>query len=104
MKLYFDVTVANRKRLVTVAGHVLVEYPRPRMPEEARKHHWAGDFIAELHVSAKGSVDDVKVLKSTGHAILDEEATRTLRAWRFRPEVASFRAKVPITFTHSNKD
>jgi TonB family protein len=101
MVLYFDVTASNKKRPIAVKGHIFVSTPRPRYPFEARHNHWTGALLAELHVTADGAVDDVKIIKGTGHLLLDEEGRRAFRAWRFRPEGKSFTTKIPLSFTMS---
>lgn len=84
-----------------VDGHKLA--PRtvlPGYPGEARFHRWEGSCVVTLFVNADGSVRDAKVVKSTGHSILDQEALQTMRTWRFVPEKVPFVAKVPCHFKY----
>jgi protein TonB len=88
----------------------------PEYPIEARAHHITGSGIFVLQVQIKsGRVKEVIIARSTGHAILDNAAVKTLREWQFKPSTLPsskeifkgqnpFAAedsviKVPITFT-----
>src|SRR5438477_1721002 len=75
---------------------------KPRYPAEARAKHWTGAGLYELSVRPNGTVSDVRVLKSTGHAVLDEEAKTALLKWRFYPGRLT-RIKVPLTFAIGGK-
>ncbi len=64
-----------------------LEYcPKPDYPAEARAKHisGAGVFIIRVHVKT-GRVVEVRVSRSTGHAILDQSAVRAFSQWRFKP-------------------
>ena len=39
--------------------------------------------MLRLHIAANGSVTNVEVVSSSGHHILDVEAIRSVRNWRF---------------------
>jgi TonB family protein len=61
--------------------------PTPQYPVAAREHHITGAGIFVVRVQIKtGRVKEVIVARSTGHAILDNAATKTLREWRFKPD------------------
>ena len=70
----------------------------PHYPSEAVRQRWegSGDFV--IRFSPSGNATDVVLLKSTGHALLDNEAITTLRTWRCRDGVCGM-IIVPITFT-----
>ncbi len=59
--------------------------PEPNYPSRARRQRWQGTALVLLKVHPDGHVLEVRVLESSGHAILDEEAKRALAAWRFAP-------------------
>ena len=48
-----------------------INKPRPMYPLEARQQHLEGTMLLDLDVR-QGSVADVKVVQSTGHALLDQ--------------------------------
>ena len=75
-----------------------INTPRPKYPLEARQKHWEGTMLLEFLVRTDGTVSDVKVLQSTGHKILDEDAVQALRRWHFRPGTADH-VQMPLTFT-----
>lgn len=56
-----------------------------------------------LYVRAEGTVYNAKILKSTGHDILDQEALQTFKTWQFLPEKAPFTVKVPCDFKYRGK-
>lgn len=90
-----------RGTLEYAKSHVLYA-AKPRYPAEARSRHWTGAGVYELSVRPNGTVSDVRVLKSTGHAVLDEEAKTALLKWRFYPGRLTH-AKVPLTFSVGGK-
>jgi protein TonB len=59
--------------------------PPPRYPRLARKRKYQGIVILEVFVNQDGSVGDIKVFKSSGYAILDKSALRSVRKWDFEP-------------------
>jgi len=59
--------------------------PRPEYPLLAQKQHLEGTGLMEIHIKPNGSVESVRVLKTTGHGILDQAAIRGFSRWRFRP-------------------
>jgi TonB family protein len=69
----------------------------PTYPAEAQTRHWAGNGRFALTIRPDGSVDSVKVLKSTGHSLLDEAAITALRRWRFRPGSIKL-VRVPLVY------
>jgi protein TonB len=75
---------------------------KPRYPFEARARHWTGAGLYELSVRPNGTVSDVRVLKSTGHTVLDEEARTAVVKWLFYPGRFT-RVTVPLTFSIGGK-
>jgi TonB family protein len=72
--------------------------PAPKYPLEARKHHWEGGGLVELRLGPDHTVRTVKVLRSTGHSVLDEDAAQALRLWKFTRDSAD-QIRVPITYS-----
>jgi protein TonB len=65
---------------------LLTEFcPEPRYPSKARRRKQEGAVVLRLTVDTSGSVIQVEVLESSGHAILDRTAKKMLATWRFRP-------------------
>jgi protein TonB len=63
-----------------------------------------GSVVVLIHVSPAGLPDDVDVVQSSGHPLLDDAALRAVRTWRFVPAVKDGRAvesAVPMTFRFS---
>lgn len=57
--------------------------PTPVYPEEARWERRAGRVVLNFHIRRDGTVDDVQVLDSSGHADIDHAALAALREWKF---------------------
>jgi len=59
--------------------------PLPPYPRVAREYGWEGTTLLQVEVLNDGSGSNVKILKSSGHEILDEAAASAVRHWRFLP-------------------
>jgi len=59
--------------------------PRPEYPKEAMQAHWTGVSTVAFLIDTEGKVRNAKVLKSSGHDILDDAALTTLKNCAFRP-------------------
>lgn len=60
--------------------------PKPVYPLLARRMGAQGEVLLRVHVQQDGSVAAVELARSSGSALLDEAATRTVRdSWRFIP-------------------
>lgn len=63
----------------------LLGYPSPGYPREARRKGWEGVVEIEVEVSASGIWTSARVLRSSGHGILDDAALEALRQARYEP-------------------
>jgi protein TonB len=68
-----------------VAPSLLPGNPTPLYPLAARRANVQGTVVLKVGISSEGRVVDVKVEASSGHVVLDQEAVRTARRWRFSP-------------------
>jgi TonB family protein len=92
-------------RAVAVAVDVYVGRPRtvihyvsPEYPPSLASLALGGKSRFLLTVNPKsGFVDEVKILKSTGHVVLNELAAKALLQWRFQPGSAT-KVEVPVEF------
>jgi TonB family protein len=71
--------------------------PKPAYPYEARKNHFEGAGLFELHILPDGAVQSVKVIKSIGHSILDQAAIEAFRRWTVRPHSIEV-VRLPIEY------
>ena len=66
-------------------------------PEEARRHRIYGDLILHVAVRADGSVKNIRVVRSSGHSVLDNAAVGIVElAAPFAPFPESIKAEVDI--------
>ncbi len=66
-------------------------------PEQARRMNLAGSLVLSVDVLADGSVDHIRVLRSSGYDILDEAAVRIVRlSAPFAPLSPEIREEVDI--------
>jgi protein TonB len=82
--------------------------PPPRYPRLARKRKYQGVVILEVFVNRDGSVGDAKVIKSSGYAILDKTAMKSVKKksvkkWEFEPgrrgdDKMEMWVRVPVRF------
>jgi protein TonB len=54
-------------------------------PPAARRANLEGTVLLEALVTAQGTVAQVRLARSSGHAILDRGAVEAVRGWRFEP-------------------
>jgi len=59
--------------------------PIPSYPPAAQNRHMEGSVVLNVHVLANGQADEVKILKSSDHQILDDAAAKTVATWIFDP-------------------
>jgi protein TonB len=76
---------------------------KPTYPLDARRRGLQGLVVLRVFVSVQGTAQDVSVLTSSGHPILDDAAIAAVRTWRFEPATQggvpeSGSADVPIRF------
>lgn len=82
----------------------LKEEPVPiRYPRWAVQEGWEGTFVIAVEVLKTGEVGRWQIMRSTGYSLLDETATKAVRAWRFHPATEQGRAivsciQIPIRF------
>ena len=80
----------------------------PRYPWAARLQGWEGTVVVRGFVTPNGMVSSLRIVKSTGYAVLDEAALKALGRWQFIPSrrkgkaVASL-VEIPITFRLDEK-
>lgn len=66
----------------------LIKFVDPQYPAALYRRGIQGRGNYRLTINQKtGEVDEVKVLKSAGHAVLNELAAKAFFQWRFRPGV-----------------
>ena len=89
----------DRHRLSEEQARTLATYaPVPQYPFQARAKHLHGASMVRLDVDRRtGYVASARMVQSTGHQILDDEALKAFRAWRFKPWTVST-VRIPVRF------
>ena len=64
----------------------------------AKRRRYEGTVRLELEVLETGDVGEIKILDSSGHAVLDRSAVKTVKKWTFFPGTKNGEA---ITQWHS---
>ncbi len=83
--------------------------PLPPYPIAARQLGLTGEVLLRVFVAANGQPTNVVVLKSSGHAMLDDSAVETVRTrWRFIPATRNGvpvddTVQVPIRFRQTDR-
>lgn len=82
---------------------------RPAYPAAARRAGAEGTTVLRVHVRADGTIDDVQVSRSAGHAALDEAAAAAVTRWRFEParsgsEAVAVWVLIPVEFRLQNEN
>lgn len=80
-----------------------ISNPAPVYPDLARRRGWQGDVLLRVGVGADGGVLFVKVLKTSGHQLLDRSARQQVERWRFAPArrdgvVTESEVELPVSF------
>ncbi|WP_394000644.1 energy transducer TonB [Luteimonas sp. WGS1318] len=75
----------------------------PSYPREAVRAGATGTVIVRVDVDAKGSLQNVSVVESSGHAALDAAAEEAARRWTYTPAMhegspAPGHVRIPIDF------
>ena len=119
----FSLTVTGSGKMIPKAGPVstgrghyegvdlpyLVSTPKPiQYPRWAMRQGWEGRLEIALEILADGSVGRFKVMKSTGHRLLDEAASEAVRTWKFAPAAKAGKfvltcIEIPVTFQLENE-
>jgi protein TonB len=77
--------------------------PPPHYPRTARRRGHEGIVVLEVKVLKDGTVGDLRVHASSGHAVLDQAAVKSVRKWLFEPglqgdQKVDMWVRVPIRF------
>ena len=81
---------------------------KPIYPKQALNYEWGGTIDLLLTINEKGSVTQHKILKSTGHKVLDNTFIRTVKNyWKFKPKKSQGKGqygKIKISYTFGLTD
>jgi len=88
-----DTSITNNAEYVWRYVDVYPEYPNgnkialpifihknAKYPQEAKENNWEGDVDVAFIVEKDGSLTNIRIRRSSGHSILDEEALRLVKS------------------------
>jgi TonB family protein len=80
-----------------------IQYPR-----WALRQGWEGELSIAVEILKDGSVGRTKVMKSTGHKMLDEAAVKAVHSWKFHAAVKDGQIvltciQIPVRFQINDK-
>lgn len=103
-------TPPDSQRDRTLSGSVLKiarplykQNTSPPYPRKARRMGYEGTVMLKVLINENGRVDDLTVLKSSGHTVLDRAALSAVRKWLFEPGTEGgikkkMWVKIPVRF------
>lgn len=62
-----------------------LDNPRPRYPKASIRRRETGTVMLSLIVTPDGTARDVRIIRSSGHPLLDKAALEAVCSWRFVP-------------------
>tara|TARA_B100000315_G_C14589843_1_gene595148 strand:- start:2787 stop:3575 length:789 start_codon:yes stop_codon:yes gene_type:complete len=82
----------------------------PLYPRLAQRRGWEGTVLLEVEILSSGNVNMIRVVRGSGHKVLDRAATRAVYEWQFsvrQTDDSNITAtvEIPVTFildTHAN--
>lgn len=86
-------------RGVPVTPPRVVYSVQPKYPSSARSQGIEGVTAVKMLVNASGKVEEAFVVRSSGHAELDDAAIAAVYKWRFSPAKDKFGQKAPCYVT-----
>jgi len=75
-----------------------ISAPFPSYPLQARALGEQGTVGIRLTVGKNGNPEDIQIIQSSGHALLDQAAIQAVRLWRAHKEYVRTKLNLPITF------
>ena len=98
--------LSNQPALPSLLEAAQPEYnqnPPISYPRRARRRGYEGTVVLEVLVNRNGKVDDLRILASSGYAILDRSAVNSVKTWSFKPakkgnDTVDIWVKVPVLF------
>jgi protein TonB len=88
---------------VTASVPLYALNPAPAYPTVARRRNYQGTVFLNVRVDRQGRAVEVEVQQSSGYAVLDQSAVKSVRQWRFEParragQPIDMWVRVPVRF------
>jgi protein TonB len=78
-------TVDNPIQTIQTTDPEYRNNPSPSYPKIARKRGYEGLVELLVLISIDGQPSQIKIQTSTGHKVLDQQAVKTIKRWKFTP-------------------
>jgi protein TonB len=82
---------AMNKSAVERAARV-TQRTEPQYPSAAREKNLSGYVLLEIHVSAGGVPEEIRIVQAEPPGVFEAAAREAVRSWRFDPAMASGQA------------
>jgi len=99
------VTMSEDKMTSHMLGTILRSFQEHFVyPPFAQKQGWEGEVLVVLQLSAEGEISDIRVVRSSGYRILDDDALLILRKIGSIPDARAwlggrnYRARIPVIY------
>lgn len=66
----------------------MIHAPPPRYPHESRRKREQGTVVLAVTLGTDGSVEDIRIARSSGYSRLDDAALGAVRKWRWSPTLS----------------
>lgn len=88
---------------ITKAKPLMQTNLAPAYPRIARQRGWEGTVKLMALIEKDGTINQIDIIESSGYGILDKEALKTVKMWKFSPARSglmrfSSRISIPIQF------
>ena len=89
--------------VLKLARPLYKQNPTPPYPRKARRLGYEGIVMLKVLIDENGRVDELTVLESSGHTVLDRAASSAVRKWLFEPGTEGgikkrMWVKIPVRF------
>ncbi|MBI1991622.1 MAG: energy transducer TonB [Candidatus Omnitrophica bacterium] len=97
------VVVPEQRGALTEVLPAYLQNPAPVYPRLARERGYQGAVVLSVEVLPSGRCGQLRILESSGHAMLDSAAASAVQRWQFRPArrfgtPVALWVEIPITF------
>jgi TonB family protein len=95
----FSAESQPQKSAAKVEDEKTASFPKPPYPDYCKLWRQQGTVVTEITVSPSGEVEDVTIIKSSGHSTLDLSTKSWIKKkWRFSQQPTRRKIQTPFVF------